>query len=53
MSLRTLLGLTLNAGLMKPRRGFIPVAGKQKLGVGKAPLTGSIPKAQKQNRLFR
>jgi hypothetical protein len=25
----------LNAGLMKPRRGFTLVAGKEKLGVGK------------------
>ncbi len=26
----------LNAGLMKPRKGFTLVAGKEKLGVGKA-----------------
>ncbi|HVP79326.1 MAG TPA: hypothetical protein VMV04_15685 [Thermodesulfobacteriota bacterium] len=25
----------LNVGLMKPRRGLTPVAGKKKLGVGK------------------
>ena len=27
--------VTLNAGLMKPRRGFTLVAGEEKLGVGK------------------
>jgi hypothetical protein len=31
-----LIQVTLNAGLMKPRRGFTLVAGKEKLGVGKA-----------------
>ena len=25
----------LNAGLMKPREGFTPIAGEKKLGVGK------------------
>ena len=29
--------VTLNAGLMKPRRGFTLVAGEEKLGVGKFP----------------
>ena len=27
--------VTLNAGLMKPRRGFTLVAGEEKLGVGR------------------
>ena len=27
--------VTLNAGLMKPWRGFTPIAGEEKLGVGK------------------
>jgi hypothetical protein len=31
-----LLRVPLNAGLRKPRRGFTRVAGKEKLGVGKA-----------------
>ncbi len=30
----------LNMGLMKPRRGFTLVAGKEKLGVGKAKTFG-------------
>ncbi len=30
-----LIRVTLNAGFMKPRRGFTLVAGKEKLGVGK------------------
>jgi hypothetical protein len=40
MTLRTLIQLTLNAGLMKPRRGFTLVAGKEKPEKGK--LTFSI-----------
>jgi hypothetical protein len=32
MSLRVLTRFTLNAGLMKPRRGFTLDAGKDKLG---------------------
>ncbi len=35
MSCRALIRVTLNAGLMKPRKGFTLVAGKEKLGVGK------------------
>jgi hypothetical protein len=43
MSLRALIWFTLNAGLMRPRRGFTPVAGK-KTGVGKndSPLDRSL-----------
>ncbi len=32
MSLQALIWVTVNAGLMKPRRGFTPVAGMEKLG---------------------
>jgi len=35
MSSRVLIPFILNAGLMKPRRGFTLVAAKEKLGVGK------------------
>ena len=35
--------VTLNVGLMKPRRGFTLVAGEEKLGVGKSLPTGSRP----------
>ncbi len=35
MSCRALIRVTLNAGLMKPRKGFTLVADKEKLGVGK------------------
>jgi len=36
-----LIRFALNAGLMKPQKGFTPVAGKEKLGEGKLdfPLT--------------
>ena len=34
MSRRALIRDTLNAGLMKPRKGFTLVAGKEKLGKG-------------------
>jgi hypothetical protein len=32
MSLQALIQFALNAGLMKPRKGFTLVAGKEKLG---------------------
>jgi hypothetical protein len=32
--LRALMPFTLKVGLMKPRKGFTPVTGKEKLGVG-------------------
>ena len=35
--LRALIPFTLNAGLMKPRRGFTLIEAKEKLGVGKSP----------------
>jgi hypothetical protein len=35
MSLMALIRVTLNAGLMKPRKGFTLVAGKKKLGEDK------------------
>jgi hypothetical protein len=38
MSLRALIPFTVNAGLMKPRRGFTLVAGKEKMGVGQISL---------------
>jgi hypothetical protein len=37
MSLRAMILFTLNAGLMKPRKGFTPVAGKEKIGEGRLP----------------
>jgi hypothetical protein len=42
MSGRALIRVTLNAGLMKPRRGFTRVAGQEKLGVGKNNLIQSL-----------
>ncbi len=33
--IKGLIRVTLNAGLMKPRREFTPVAGEEKLEVGK------------------
>jgi hypothetical protein len=36
MSGRTSIRVTLNGGIMKPRRGFTRVAGKEKLRVGKS-----------------
>jgi len=36
MSFEALIQFTLNAGLMKPRRGFTLVAGEEKLRVSQA-----------------
>jgi len=38
-----LIRVTLNAGLMKPRRGFTPVPGKQKLGERKGKASSGGP----------
>jgi hypothetical protein len=43
MSLRALIRFTVNAGLMKPRRGFTPVAGKEKLGWARVRVIIDIP----------
>ena len=45
MSCRTLIRVTLSVGLMKPRRGFTLVAGREKPGVGKPDAIG-VPIAE-------